>query len=384
MMKRFFLILLVCLTTLTACQKAVNTTQTYTCTTPHEVIASLPTVEVGQKPKNIVLIIGDGMGLPQMSTAWTANRGKLNMLACPYTGLSRTYCTDTLITDSDAGGTALACGQKTAKAHCGTDANGLAMKSLMGYAHDAGMQTGMSIVCTLCDATPADFCCHVSDRDEYDSICEQYLDCGVDYIVGGGMRYFTQREDGRNIYEEMAAKGYHTYSEVEQLWQATELPIFAVLSDDDYPKALERGNLFPRQTALALELLSCPKDMASDTNPAFFMMVEGSCIDGWSHANVLSNVVEEMLDFDRMVGEVLRYAAEDGETLVVITADHATGGLTLLGGNKEQGRVIGSFANDSHVDVHVPIYAYGPGAERFTGVMENAEVGQRLIELVKQ
>lgn len=337
------------------------------------VVKTLREVPAGRSPKNIILMIGDGMGLTQVSAAWVVNHGQLNMDAFPYTGLSRTYCTDTLITDSGAGGTALATGYKTRKAHIGTDADGRDLTSLLGYAHSVGKRTGVSVVCRLCDATPADFCCHTDNRDLYDDIIADYLEGTADYVAGGGMYFFTHRQDGRNIFRELGEKGYHLYCCSDSLFQAAELPVFAVLADSEYVASPARGDLFLRQSMHAIRLLQ--------SDEGFVMMVEGSCIDDYCHANQLGTALEEVLDFDRTVGAVLQWAEEDGETLVVVTADHETGAMTLHGGSIARGEAECVFGNQSHSGVVVPVYAYGPGAERFTGIMENAEIGRRLIEI---
>lgn len=375
-MKKLFGIVLIAAVALVSCsQKQDEKVQIYQSSDTYEpVVTTLAPVPAGQTPKNIILLIGDGMGLTHVSAAWVVNHGRLNLDAFPYIGLSRTYCSDTLITDSGAGGTALACGKKTKKTHVGSDPDGNPMTSLIGYAQKQGMRTGISVVCRLCDATPADFCCHTDNRDLYDDILADYLECGADYIAGGGMYFLTHRADERNIYDEMGEKGYHLYDQPEALAEALELPIFAVLADSEYVVAPERGTLFQDQTMQAVRML--------DNERGFFLMAEGSCIDDWSHANDLERTIEEVLDFDRMVGEVLRWAEQDGQTLVVVVADHETGAPTLLGGSIERGEVEVHFQNESHSGIKVPVYAYGPGAEQFTGIMENAEVGRRMIDLL--
>jgi len=360
---------------LCACHNAESTTVFATYTQPHAypTLTSLSEVAPGQTPQNVILMIGDGMGLSQVGAAWTANHGALNLFACPYVGLSRTYCNNRLITDSGAGGTALAIGMKTNKGFIGCDTLGNAQPSLLVCAREQGMRTAVSVVCRLCDATPADFCCHRDDRDDYDSINADYLDCEVDYIAGGGRYFMTHRADGRNIITQMGAKGYHVYEDADALYQATAFPVFACLADSEYVPAPMRGDLFQRQTMKAIEMMG---------NQPFCMMIEGSCIDDWCHANDLERAVEETLDFDRTIGQVLRWAEQDGHTLVVITADHETAGMTLLDGDFHEGRVQCHFANDGHSNIHVPVYAYGPGAEQFTGVMENAELSLKLRNLI--
>lgn len=351
----------------------------YTCPTPHQSVEVKPIAE-GLKPKNIIFMIGDGMGLEQLSTAWVANRGTLNMDKMPYVGLQRTYCLNWLVTDSAAAGTALATGEKTNKGMIATTPEGVELRSMLDLAQDAGKRTGVVVVCRLNDATPATFCCNNPDRDEAEDITADYLDCGVDFIAGGGMDYWrTKRTDGRDIFAEIGEKGYNTYETVEALKGADQLPVAAVLAPLELPSALsgERGDMFRDMTAKALELLD------RDNKEGFVMMIEGSCIDDWLHGNRVDAAVEEILDFDRVVGDVLRWAEKDGETLVVVTADHATGAMTLLSGNIEEGHVDVHFANEGHNGIMVPFFAYGAGAEAFDGSLENAELSKVISSYIK-
>lgn len=351
----------------------------YTCPTPYETVEVAQPAK-GKTPKNIIFMIGDGMGLEQVSTAWTANRGKLNMEKMPYVGLQRTYCLNWLVTDSAAAGTALATGSKTNKGMIATLPDGTELNSMMDLAQSVGKRTGVVVVCRLNDATPATFCCNDPDRDEAEAITADYLNCGVDFIAGGGMDYWrTERTDGRDIFAEIGQKGYNTYESVEALMDAEELPVAAVLAPLELPSALsgERGDMFRQMTAKSLEMLS------KDNEEGFVLMVEGSCIDDWLHANRVDAAVEEILDFDRVVGDVLQWAEKDGETLVVVTADHATGAMTLLWGDIAAGTVEVNFANEGHNGMMVPFFAYGAGAEKFDGVMENIELSKTISSFIK-
>ena len=326
--------------------------------------------------RNIIFFIGDGMGLEQVSCAWVLNHGKLNLDNMPVIGLSRTYCTNELITDSGAGGTALAAGQKTGYSHVGTAADSTDLNSILVYAKQKGKSTGVAVTCHFADATPCDFCCHNEYRYNQEDLIADYVTCGVDYLSGGGTDWFTvKRTDGRNIINEMAAAGYHVALTEEELNNA-ELPVIGILSPHNMPVAEERGDLFRNTVARGIDLLSKNEN-------GFVMMIEGSCIDDWLHGNDIHYAMEELLDFDRTLGDVLQWAAADGHTLVVVTADHATGCLTLRDGNLEEGTIGVSFASESHNGIAVPFYAWGPGSAQFTGIHENAEYGQMVIDLVK-
>ena len=367
--------LLALLLLVTGCNQNRDALQYYRTASPYDIVdVEAPSADA--EIRNVILMIGDGMGLEQVSCAWVVNHGKLNLDNMPVVGLSRTYCTDELITDSGAGGTALASGFKTAIDHVGVTPDTTDLNSIFVYAKEKGMSTGVAVTCHFADATPCDFCCHNEYRYNQEDLIADYLDCGVDYLSGGGTDWFTvKRTDGRNIIEELAAKGYNIALNEEELMKAP-VPAFGILSPDNLPVAQERGDLFRHSVARGLELLS-------QNENGFVMMIEGSCIDDWLHGNDIGKAVEEILDFDRTLGDVLEWAAKDGHTLVVVTADHNTGCLSLRDGNLEEGTIGVSFASESHNGIAVPFYAWGPGAAQFTGIHENAEYGKMLIDLIK-
>lgn len=347
----------------------------YRCDHPHAVTGPQP-VGVGIRAKNIILMIGDGMGFEQVGAACVANRGALHMLTLPVTGVARTYSADRLVTDSGAAGTAIACGEKTRNYTIGVDSTGKELPSLLVKARESGRRTGVAVVCRLNDATPAAFCCHAIGRDDAEAIAADYLDGTADYIAGGGLKYWIGRRDGRDLLAEMNRKGYRTCMRPEELESLDQLPAVAVLDTLELPTAPSRGDLFRRMVGKGLELL--------DNEEGFFLMIEGSCIDDWCHANRIDRAIEEILDFDRTVGDVLRWAERDGETLVIVTADHSTGGLTLLDGDLKEGLVKVNFSSTGHNGIFVPVFAYGPSAEAFAGTYENSELSRRLERIVKR
>ena len=370
-MKKLF-ILLLALALLASC-KEKGSLHYYSTDCPYDIV-SVQEPPQDNDVRNIIFMIGDGMGLEQVSCAWVLNHGKLNLDRMSHIGLSRTYCTDELITDSGAGGTALATGQKTAYSHVGTAADDTDLSSLLVKAREAGKRTGVAVTCHFADATPCDFCCHNEYRYNQEDLIADYASCGVDYLAGGGLDWFTKRSDGRDITKDMESAGYKVALTEEDLMEA-ELPVIGILSPDNLPVAKERGDLFRRMVARGLGQLSCPE--------GFVMMIEGSCIDDGLHENDLSKAMEELLDFDRTLGDVLEWAAADGHTLVVVTADHATGAITLQDGNLEEGLIGVHFASEAHNGIAVPVYAWGPGSAAFTGIRENAEWGQLIESFVK-
>lgn len=351
--------------------------QYYATPNPYEIVdVTMPPVD--NEVRNIIIMIGDGMGLEQVSCAWVVNHGKLNLDRFPTVGLSRTYCTNELITDSGAGGTALSSGIKTGYSHVGTAADSTDIPSVLVKAQELGKKTGVVVTCHFADATPCDFCCHNEYRYNQDDLIADYVTCGVDYLAGGGLDWFTvNRKDGRDITKEMAAAGY-TVALTENELMTAELPVIGILAPDNLPIAMERGDLYRRSVARGLDILS-----RESGDKGFVMMLEGSCIDDWLHGNDIGKAMEELLDFDRTIGDVLEWAAADGHTLVVVTADHNTGALTLQDGNLEEGRIGVAFGSESHNGIVVPFYAWGPGSDAFTGIRENDEWGRLIASFVK-
>ena len=330
----------------------------------------------GKKVKNIIFMIGDGMGLEQLSTAWVVNNRHLNITDnFPYVGLQWTYSANKLVTDSAAAGTALATGSKTNNGMIATSPDGQPLETLSEYAKSKGMKTGTSVVCRVCDATPAVFSTHHENRDSLYNIMGQFVDSKLDFLFGGGLKWWENRPDGRDLTAEVEAKGYTFVKTVEDLKAVQNGPVIALTSYTELPPALDRGTDHQESVKKALELL--------DNKEGFFLMVEGSCIDDWCHANKVGYAVEEILDFDRTVGVVLEWAAKDGETLVIVTADHSTGAMTLQGGNINEQSVAVNFSNTGHNGVAVPIFAWGPHAEEFVGVYENAELSNKIREFIK-
>lgn len=351
-------------------------TQTFTYEHPYAV--EKLQAPKGKKVKNVILMIGDGMSLMHVYTAWAANRGKLWLENAQATGLSKTWAVKKLVTDSGSGGTSLATGVKTVYHAVGVDPEGKPLTSLVDVAKELDKDAGMAVTCRLWDATPCDFCCHNIDRDKEEELVGDYPTSGVDFVFGGGAQKFTNRKDGRDIFKELQKKGYHVSRTLDDFFAYDKNSrIFAVPYDKDTPLPDERGDLLARASMKGISLMNQNKN-------GFFMMIEGSQLDDYGHFNQLDLLMKETLDFDQTVGEVMKWAAKDGETLVVVTADHETGGLTLVNGNKDEGRVECCFSTKDHSGAMVPVYAFGPGAENFTGIFENTDVFKKIKKLMTE
>ena len=369
---------------------AQSVKQSYTFDKPYEV--EKVKAPRGKKVKNVILMIGDGMSLMHIQAAWTCNRGHLWLENAQYTGLSKTPATNRLITDSGSGGTSLATGYKTCYHAVGVDEDGNKLKSLVDYAKEAGKAAGVAVTCRLWDATPCDFLSHNIDRDNEQELIAEMANSPVDYVFGGGAKFFTNRKDGRNIFKELEKKGYKVITSkadlktilkdnesykkcVSSTADNSNCKVYCVPFEVDTPLPDERGDLLARASIAGMNLLNQNKN-------GFFMMIEGSQLDDYGHFNQLDMLMKETLDFDQTFGRVIKWAAQDGETLVVVTADHETGGMTVLDGDYKEGRVEVNFSTKNHSGTMVPVYAFGPGSENFSGFMDNTDICWKIKALM--
>ena len=325
------------------------------------------------KAKNVIFMIGDGMGINQVYAAMTAQGGHLNLEKCTASGFSKTYSANKYITDSAAGGTALATGSKTKNNMIGLAPDSVTkLWSSLYFAEQKGLATGIVVTVAVTHATPASFYAHQISRKMSEEIALDLLNADVDVVIGGGRDDFEKRSDKQNLKTQFEAKNYQVVHSEKALDKIEQGKVLALLDDKDMPVASKRGDMLPNSVEKAISILS--QDSAG-----FFLMVEGSQIDYQGHNNNTNELINEMVDFDKAIGKALEFAAKDGNTLVVITADHETGAFSILDGNFETGKVDGKFNSFYHSGVPVPVFAFGPGSEQFNGWMENIDFRDKLL-----
>lgn len=322
--------------------------------------------------RNVILMIGDGMGLATMSSAMTVSDHPLNITRCTTTGLQKTNSANKYITDSAAAGTALATGNKTNNGVIGMDSTGVRVKSILEIAEENGLATGLVSTSSVTHATPASFIAHQASRGSYEDIAADFIKTDVDVFIGGGYDHFAKREDKLNLIDSLKARGYEVANNMNQVMVSTSGKLAGLVAPVHTPYRLKgRGDMLQQSSLKAIEILSKNKK-------GFFLMIEGSQIDWAGHANAADTLVDETIDFDNAVGKVLDFAAADGHTLVIITADHETGGVTITGGDIKTHKVQLNFASGDHTPILIPVFAFGPGSEDFNGIYENTEIFQKI------
>lgn len=350
----------------------------YSCQPQTQENASAISTEKNQqpRPKNVILLIGDGMGLTQVTTRFFYGEGKPNFQRFPYIGLIKTSSSSHKITDSAAGATAFSAGKKTYNGAIGVDADTASAPTIIEMVADS-MSIGMVATSSITHATPASFYAHVASRSQNEDIAAQLSTSTVDFFAGGGLKFFSTRKDGLNYYDSLVQKGFMMDSTALDRPSSLSLDQkygFLMAPDGMPPMQEGRGDFLPEATQMALDYLS------QDEN-GFFLMSEGSQIDWGGHNNNFEYIIEEVKDFDKTLGVALDFAEKDGNTLVVVTADHETGGFALSGG-ESYNELAGTFTTGSHTAALIPVFAYGPGAESFAGIYENTEIFDKIKALL--
>ena len=330
----------------------------------------------GKKPKNIILLIGDGMGVTQLYSGFTLNNGQLNIIKFKSIGFSKTNSAFNYTTDSGAGATAISAGVKTYNGAIAVTKDSVVCKTILEYAEDWGLSTGLVSTSSITHATPASFIAHQVSRDYYEEIAADFLMTDIDVFIGGGRNNFTARRDKRDLVQELRVKGYQVVYSMDSIKNITQGKLAGLNVPDHNPGYIEgRGDMLPSAAATAINILS-------NNKKGFFLMVEGSHIDWGAHANNTLYVANEVVDFDRAVGKAMEFAEKDKKTLVIVTADHETGGMAIVDGNYKTGKVSAKFVTASHTGVMVPVFAWGPGAELFQGIQENTELFYKMMTLL--
>ncbi|MBC8481666.1 MAG: alkaline phosphatase [Planctomycetes bacterium] len=330
--------------------------------------------------KNVIFCIGDGMGSGQISIARLSScgaDGSLYMEKMPVVGVVKTHSANKLITDSAAAGTALACGFKTNNGTIGMVPSGERFETILEAAKSNGKATGLVATSTISHATPASFASHVKSRGMEAEIAAQLLGNKVNVLLGGGKKFFvpekvkgSARKDSRDLIAEAKSAGYNFVENKDEL-KSSDSKYLLGLFEMNALTTKEPEPTLAEMTAKAIEVLD-------GCGEGFFLMVEGSQIDWACHGNDADYAIRQTLLFDMAVKEAIDFAVKDGQTLVIVTADHETGGLTITGGGLSGDNININWSTKGHSNMPVQLFAYGPSAEKFNGVFDNTDVPKKI------
>lgn len=314
---------------------------------------------IDKAPKNIILLIGDGNGLSQISATSIANGGHLSLTQLKKIGFIKTHSSDDLTTDSAAGATAMATGKKVPNRAIGVDSTGNSIPNLTEVLDEKGFSSALITSDEITGATPASFYAHQKDRSMSQEIFEDFTKSSVDIFIAS---------PGSNMNQSPLGN-FKLVNEIDDLKEKSKGRVGFFFSSDTTP------------VPLCVALINVIENLEKRNQP-FFLMVEGAKIDSYGHANNISGLVKEGIAFDRAIAEALKFADADENTLILITADHETGGLTIPQGNLKQNRIEADFTTDDHTATMVPVFAYGPRSQQFQGVYENSELFEKILNVI--
>ena len=363
--------------------------------------------------KNVIYLIGDGMGFGAVTSLLLAEDSVTGFEQAPVIGLNETCSANNYVTDSPAGGTALAAGVRTRNGYCGLDPEGNRLTTILHRAQAMGKKTGIVVNTTLTEATPAAFYAGVTSRGMTYEIAEQFTVSGVDVAIGSGLDHFISRPDSLDLTATLIDKGYDVYLNWSAVLNTPSDKFIGILPMADVHRQesgrKEAGAAAGHEVCLAARLASASEDagasdlseptvylqkasakaldvLSRNSDNGYFLMIESALIDGYGHNNDSEGMIAEMKEFDALLRQLVAYVDQHPETLLVVTADHETGGTWLnytgyeVGGSSP---VAMSYSTRGHSGVVVPIFAYGEGAEAFAGVMKNTDIPKKIEQLMK-
>lgn len=367
-----------------------------------------------QKPKNVIYLIGDGMGFGAVSSLLLSEDGETGFEMAPVIGLNETCSANNYVTDSPAGGTALATGTRTCNGFLGVGPDSVQLESILKKAQKMGKKTGIVVNTTLTEATPGAFYAGVTSRKESYKIAEQFTKSGVDVAIGAGLSAFINRPDSVDMTAVLIEKGYDVYLDWKSVLNTESKKFVGILDMGDVHRrnksrntvasaadgaevclaaklAASDGNMDSTRFSEPTEYLhkACEKALSvleKDAPNGFFLMIESAIIDGYGHNNDSEGMIEEMKEFDRTLKALVGYVNKHPNTLLVVTADHETGGAGVTykshAVNQPDGLQL-NFSTKGHTGTVVPVFAYGAGAEKFSGIFQNRELPGIIENLIK-
>jgi len=344
-------------------------THTFTTKSTHELYKpTYASDKTNTTVKNLILLIGDGTGLAQLYSGYTANKGALNIFQMRSVGLSKTSSFDRYVTDSAPGATSISSGVKTNNRYVGVDHTGAKLKLIPEYLIEKKIKSGLVTAGDVTDATPADFYAHRAARDSSAAIFVDLANSPIQLLMGSGNGSYNA-----DIRKKLEDNQYHIVSSIDSVTGNTDQK-WLVMEEKAALSMLDgRGDWLQRAFTKTLNILS-------RNSQGFFMMAEGAQIDHGGHSNNLPYLVTEVLDFDELAGKAMQFADSNPGTLVIITADHETGGLALHDGDYKKGMVSAQFTTNGHTGIPVPVFAYGPQSQLFCGVYENTEIFYKILQ----
>lgn len=329
------------------------------------------------KPVSIIIIVEEGVGLPALSAAQFVKGSDLNLAKASASGMMKTSSANDVVTDPAALGTAIACGVKTNNGTIGMDTQMQKTPNIFDLAKKAKMSIGFVTTSFVVDAVPAAFYAHQPLYSRYVSIANDLVESGVDVFIGGGKKYFRSKGDSITLYKELSTQGYKILEDYGDLKSKSHKKIAGLLKAD----ALEGINN-GRGDYLNLAWLRAFKTLVRN-DTGYVLLIHNAHINWDAANNEKKDMVAEILDMDKLLGQILNMTSPDNKTLVIVIGGFETGGVSVMGNkfNKNDPNV--KFSTKQRTASMVPVFAFGTGASLFSGIYDNTEIFLKIKSLIE-
>lgn len=334
-----------------------------------------------KKPKNVILMIADGVSSAHYLLTryhYYGTNGRLSLEQLPQIAIVNTNSLDnSIITDSAASATAMSTGVRTLNGYAGVDEKGERRPHLLDKLMQKGVQVALMTTGDLSSATPAGFASHNVSRSNKVEIANVYLKKRIPLLIGGDEDIVSL--NGNMFSEEAQRRGYHIIRDQKSFYEDWELPAivhFNGLSDCDDCELKDKE--IPSLADMTDHILPF---LQKRSPQGFFIMIEEDGPDYFAHLNDASHMMEKLRNFDSAVESAIRFVKNNPDTLLIVTSDHETGGLVIVDGHLDKGTVDIKWTTNEHTAVPVPLYAFGPSANHFSGVIENSDLHHLIFNL---
>jgi alkaline phosphatase len=329
------------------------------------------------KPVSIIIIVEEGIGLPALSAAQLVKGSDLNLAKANAVGMMKTSSANDIVTDPAAFGTAIACGIKTNNGTLGLDTQYQITPNIFELAKKEKMSVGLITTSFVVDAVPAAFYAHQTSSISYKSIANDLVESGMNVFIGGGTKYFRAKGDSTTLYKELNIKGYKILEDYGDLKSKSHKKIAGLVQANAMPGILNR-----RGDYLNLAWLRAFKTLVR--NDTGYVLLIHNVHTNWAATNnEKEDMIAEILDMDKLLGQILNMTSPDNKTLILVMGGFETGGVSVMGNKYNKTDPIIKFSAKQRTASMVPVFAFGTGASLFSGIMDNTDIFLKLKSLIQ-
>lgn len=324
-------------------------------------------------PRNVIIIVGQGMGLGHLTAAELKNNDTLSLEKFPVVGLMKTWSANQIVADPFAGMTAIACGKKTNNGYIGIGHDDKPVENIIEIARKKEMSTGLVTTSSITKTALLPFLIHEEALPSDEKVALKIANTSLDILIAGGNQYFTKRSDNQNLVSTFKSRQYIYEDNLKRVGKLRGTKFVALVAEDDVPAGKYSKAFLPKGASNAAQMmLANPK--------GYFLVVENSHIKNAIVMNAPLAMADEVIELDNTVKEVLKLAGQN--TLILVMGNVEFGGINITGGSQKDKKTEINTSFKNNTATMVPVFAFGPGAEQFSGIYDNTDVFNKLLKFI--